>query len=106
MDNVLDVKDLHTSFYTYAGEVKAVDGVSFQVAAGDAVALVGESGCGKSVTALSIMGLLQYPGRITGGGEEVQVADQVLATPEAAHQLQLLEGAGGAQHPEDPVRIR
>lgn len=67
MSVLLDVKDLQTSFYTYAGEVKAVDGVSFKVAAGDAVAIVGESGCGKSVTALSIMRLLQHPGKIISG---------------------------------------
>jgi oligopeptide transport system ATP-binding protein len=67
MSTLLEVRDLHTSFHTYAGEVKAVDGVSFQVAAGEAIAVVGESGCGKSVTALSIMRLLQYPGEITGG---------------------------------------
>jgi oligopeptide transport system ATP-binding protein len=67
LSNLLDVQDLQTSFYTYAGEVKAVDGVSFQVAAGDAVAIVGESGCGKSVTALSIMRLLQTPGKIISG---------------------------------------
>ena len=67
MSLLLEVQELQTSFYTYAGEVKAVDGVSFQVAAGDAVAIVGESGCGKSVTALSIMGLLQHPGKIISG---------------------------------------
>jgi oligopeptide transport system ATP-binding protein len=64
---LLEIKDLKTSFFTYAGEVKAVDGVSFQVDTGDAVAIVGESGCGKSVTAFSIMRLLQHPGKITSG---------------------------------------
>jgi oligopeptide transport system ATP-binding protein len=67
LSGLLDVVDLKTSFFTYAGEVKAVAGVSFQVAPGEAVAIVGESGCGKSVTAFSIMRLLQYPGKITGG---------------------------------------
>ncbi len=67
MDTILDIIDLHTSFFTYAGEVKAVEGVSFQVKAGEVVGIVGESGCGKSVTALSIMRLLQYPGRIISG---------------------------------------
>lgn len=67
MGNLLNIKDLHTSFFTHAGEVHAVDGVSFQVDAGDVVGIVGESGCGKSVTALSVMGLLQPPGRVVSG---------------------------------------
>ncbi len=67
MNNLLEVINLQTSFHTYAGEVRAVDDISFEVAAGEAVAIVGESGCGKSVTALSIMSLLQYPGEIIGG---------------------------------------
>lgn len=67
MNALLEVNDLKTSFFTYAGEVKAVDGVSFTVQSGEAVALVGESGCGKSVTALSLMRLLSDPGRIVGG---------------------------------------
>jgi oligopeptide transport system ATP-binding protein len=72
---LLDVHELQTSFYTYAGEVKAVDGVSFQVNAGDAVAIVGESGCGKTVTALSIMRLLQHPGRIIAGSIDFKGKD-------------------------------
>lgn len=61
MKNVLEVKDLHVSFHTYAGEVKAVRGVDFSVGQGETVAIVGESGCGKSVTAKSIMRLLPSP---------------------------------------------
>ncbi len=64
---LLQVENLRTSFFTYAGEVKAVGGVSFSLDAGEAIALVGESGCGKSVTALSIMGLINPPGRIMEG---------------------------------------
>lgn len=65
---LLDVRDLRTTFDTDAGVVAAVDGVSLQVPRGKTVALVGESGCGKSVTALSIMRLIpQPPGRITDG---------------------------------------
>ncbi|MCL6614724.1 MAG: ABC transporter ATP-binding protein, partial [Firmicutes bacterium] len=64
---LLSVNELRTSFFTYAREVKAVDGVSFSLEEGEAVALVGESGCGKSVTALSIMRLINPPGKILSG---------------------------------------
>ena len=63
---LLEVKDLKTYFYTDNGVAKAVDGVSFSVAHGQAVGIVGESGCGKSVTARSIMRLVDYPGKIVG----------------------------------------
>ncbi|MBS4209281.1 ABC transporter ATP-binding protein [Bacillus sp. FJAT-50079] len=61
MENILEVKDLHVSFQTYAGEVQAVRGVDFVVKEGETIAIVGESGCGKSVTAKSIMKLLPSP---------------------------------------------
>ncbi len=65
---VLQVEDLHTSFFTHAGEVKAVDGVSFFVRKSETFGIVGESGCGKSVTGLSIMRLLPEPaGQIISG---------------------------------------
>jgi peptide/nickel transport system ATP-binding protein len=67
-DILLQVNDLHTNFYTDEGVVKAVDGVDFFVRKGETLGLVGESGCGKSVTALSIMRLIQQPpGRIEKG---------------------------------------
>src|SRR5438045_7549188 len=63
-----EVKNLRTHFATEAGEFRAVDGVSFELDAGRTLGIVGESGCGKSVTALSIMGLVpQPPGRIAAG---------------------------------------
>jgi len=64
---LLKVEDLHTYFYTYEGVVKAVDGVSFDIKKGEIFGLVGETGCGKSVTALSIIGLIDDPGKIVGG---------------------------------------
>jgi oligopeptide/dipeptide ABC transporter ATP-binding protein len=68
MAPLLRVSDLHTSFFTSDGEVRAVDGVTFDIADGQTVGLVGESGCGKSVTALSILQLLpKGTGRIVGG---------------------------------------
>ncbi len=68
MGVLLQVKDLRTHFFTYEGVVRAVDGVSYDIREGETVALVGESGCGKSVSALSIMRLIPYPpGRIVGG---------------------------------------
>ena len=68
MDALLDVRNLQTQFTTSGGVVRAVDGVSWDVRAGETVALVGESGCGKSVSALSVMRLVSAPaGRIVGG---------------------------------------
>ena len=64
---ILQVKDLHTSFFTDAGEVKAVNGVTFNLAPGKILGIVGESGSGKSVTAYSIMQILADTGRITSG---------------------------------------
>jgi oligopeptide/dipeptide ABC transporter ATP-binding protein len=64
---MLEVIDLHTHFRTMDGVVKAVDGVSFEIAAGASVGIVGESGSGKSVTSLSIMRLIEPPGWIAGG---------------------------------------
>jgi oligopeptide/dipeptide ABC transporter ATP-binding protein len=64
---VLEVKNLKTYFFTEAGVVKAVDDVSFSVAEGKTLGLVGESGCGKSVTAMSIARLISPPGKIVGG---------------------------------------
>ncbi len=67
-DNIIELDNLKTYFYTDAGTVKAVDGVSFDIPKGKTIGVVGESGCGKSVTSLSIMRLLQGPqGQIAGG---------------------------------------
>ena len=68
VDCVLEVNNLKTSFQTDSGEVTAVDGISFKLERGKTLGLVGESGCGKSVTSLSVMRLLPKPaGRISDG---------------------------------------
>src|SRR5438552_445803 len=73
---VLDVKGLQTVFFTNSGLFKAVDDVSFRVRRGETLAIVGESGCGKSVTALSIMRLVpEPPGRIVGGSVMLEGTD-------------------------------
>jgi peptide/nickel transport system ATP-binding protein len=66
-ERLLDVRDLHTSFRTSDGVVRAVDGVDFHVDRGEILGLVGESGCGKSVTSLSLMGLVAKPGKVDSG---------------------------------------
>lgn len=81
MKHLLEVENLSTSFFTYAGEVKAVSNVSFYVDEGEAVGIVGESGSGKSVTMQSIMRLIpDPPGRITGGEIRFKGIDIVKAT--------------------------
>ncbi len=75
---LLEVNDLHTHFFTREGVVRAVDGVSFSVERGKTLGIVGESGCGKSVTALSIMGLIpQPPARIVEGSVMFEGRDLV-----------------------------
>ena len=66
-DKILQVKNLKTYFHTEAGLVKAVNDVSFDVEKGKTLGIVGESGCGKSMTSLSIMRLIEKPGQIEGG---------------------------------------
>lgn len=62
MSDLMNIDGLSTYFFTEEGKVKAVDDVSFRVREGETVCIVGESGCGKSVTAMSIMGLVEEPG--------------------------------------------
>ena len=80
---VLEVDGLTTYFYTRSGLVKAVDGTSFALAKGETLAIVGESGCGKSVTALSLLRLVTPPGRIVGGSVKLDGRD-LIALDEAA----------------------
>lgn len=82
-EKVLEVNDLRTYFYTQEGEVKAVDGLSYYVNKGESVGLVGESACGKSVSALSILRLIPYPPGIIVGGEIVFQGRDLLKASEA-----------------------
>ena len=101
MSHLLQVKDLVTSFDTDAGELTAVNGVSFGVAAGQTLAIVGESGCGKSVTSLSIMGLLAKPaGTIRSGS--IQFEGQELVGASQA-ELQNLRGNRMAMIFQEPM---
>ncbi|MBN2003476.1 MAG: ABC transporter ATP-binding protein [Anaerolineae bacterium] len=86
---ILDVHNLKTYFYTEDGVVKAVDGVDFNVRRGEIVALVGESGCGKSVTSFSIMQLVGIPGKIVDG-EVVFNKQNLLQLPES--EMRLMRG--------------
>src|SRR4051812_20890120 len=100
MNPLLEVNDLQTHFPTRAGLVKSVDGVSFSIGEGELVGLVGESGCGKSITALSIMRLISPPGKIVGGsikfkGEELTTA--------SADRLREIRGNDIAMIFQDPM---
>ena len=88
MTALLHVRELRTHFRVDGGELVAVDGVSFSVDAGRTLGIVGESGCGKSVTALSIMGLIaQPPGRIAGGEIRFEGRDLLKLPAEAMREL-------------------
>ena len=89
-NRVLSVDGLHVSFFTDTGELAVLRDVSFNVAAGETLALVGESGCGKSVTALATMGLLDYPGRIIAG--QITLGD-ALISDFAEQQMRGVRGA-------------
>jgi oligopeptide transport system ATP-binding protein len=98
---LLEVKDLSTDFRTADGLVHAVDGVSFHVDAGETLGLVGESGCGKSVTALSIMRLVQMPPGIAAGGEILFDGRDVLSMDDA--EARSLRGRSIAMMFQDPM---
>ncbi len=87
MPHLLDVENLRVSFHTRAGEVPAVRGLDLTVGHGEAVGLVGESGCGKSVTALSLMGLVPDPGRIEAGSIRLEGRELVGLPDEEYRQI-------------------
>jgi oligopeptide/dipeptide ABC transporter ATP-binding protein len=98
---LLEVQDLSTHFFTREGVVRAVDGVSFSVEKGKTLGIVGESGCGKSVTALSVMGLIpQPPARIVGGSIRFEGRDLTTLTEK---QLEDVRGKDIAMIFQDPM---
>ncbi len=97
---LLEVRNLRTRFDTYRGPLVAVDGVSLSIAPGEALALVGESGCGKSVTALSLMRLVRRPGRIVDG-EVLLNGEDLLRKSEA--EMRSIRGRRMAMVFQDPL---
>jgi oligopeptide transport system ATP-binding protein len=102
MEKVLDVKDLRVSFHTYAGEVQSVRGVSFHLNKGETLAIVGESGCGKTVTAKSLMRLIQTPPGEVKEGSQVLFDGNNLANMNE-HELRELRGSEISMIFQDPM---
>ena len=98
-DNILEIEDLHTFFFTEQGTVKAVNGVSYDVPRHKVVGIVGESGCGKSVTSMSVMRLIQGPaGQIVSGSIRFQASDY-----KRDSEGQPVRGADGAYEMEEKI---
>ncbi len=101
MEPVLKVKNLKTEFKTYAGLVKAVRGVNFEIFPGEALGIVGESGCGKSVTGLSIMRLITWPPGKIVDGEIILSGRDILKFPEA--EMRKIRGGEISMIFQDPM---
>jgi oligopeptide transport system ATP-binding protein len=97
----LDVKDLKTYFYVQDGELRAVDGLTYSVKRGECVALVGESACGKSVSALSIMRLIPYPPGVIVGGEVIFEGTDLLKISE--EEMRYIRGGRIAMVFQEPM---
>ena len=97
-DKLLEVRDLQVSFFTPAGEVKAVNGISYDVNYNEVMGVVGESGSGKSVEAYSIIGLLQNPGKVIGGSITFEGQDVLAKTP--AEMVNFMIAMGLICHPK------
>ncbi len=96
----LEVDDLRTYFFTKRGTVKAVDGVSLEVVSGEVLGLVGESGCGKTITGFSIIGLVDPPGRVVSGAVRFKGEDLTAA---GAERMRALRGDRIAMIFQDPM---
>src|SRR5215470_14978626 len=101
MATLLEVRDLRTHFFTQQGVVKAVDGVSYTLEEGETLGLVGESGCGKSVSALSIMRLVPDPPGKTVGGEVIFDGQDLLKLP--ASEIRRVRGKRIAMVYQEPM---
>ena len=104
---ILEVRDLRVHFFLDEGLVRAVDGVSFDVAPGQVVGIVGESGCGKSVTMRAVLRIVDSPGRVVGGtmlfsGEGGRVVDLARLDPRGAT-MRAIRGAEIALIPQEPM---
>ncbi|MEM5776205.1 MAG: ABC transporter ATP-binding protein, partial [Anaerolineaceae bacterium] len=103
--NVVEFDNLHTHFFTDIGTVKAVDGVTFEIPGGKTVGVVGESGCGKSVTSLSLMQLLQRPqGQIVEGAIRLNTGTKVydiVKTP--THVMETIRGSAVSMIFQEPM---
>lgn len=109
MSGLLEVRDLATTFFLEDGELEAVNGVSFDIEAGETVALVGESGCGKTIVALSILDLVPLPGRVIGGrilfeGEDLRtVSKERLRQARGGKIGMVFQEPGAALNPVFPI---
>lgn len=102
MEKILEVKDLKVSYHTYAGEVQSVRGVNFYLNEGETLAIVGESGCGKTVTAKAIMKLIQEPpGEIKKGSKIIFNGKNILNMKE--QELRQLRGSDISMIFQDPM---
>lgn len=102
-EKLLEVKNLKTSFFTAEGEVKAVDDVSYEVNKGEVIAIVGESGCGKSITQMSVIQLIQSPpGRILGG-QVLFEGQNLLEYGAKSKQMRAIRGAEIAMIFQEPM---
>jgi ABC-type microcin C transport system duplicated ATPase subunit YejF len=100
-DNLLEVTDLAVTFASQEGRVQAVDGISFGIREGETVGLVGESGCGKSISALAILGLVRMMSNSTVTGKVEFMGRDLLALPE--HEVRRVRGRDMSMIFQDPV---